>query len=421
MEYIHLIKLNEKNDKIGIESYFYNSNKSFFSIIDNYKYLIIIIILTLNFNFSIKIIYSLNNFHPLNNKKPNDILRKFNNYIVICRKGKIINQISYHNKRTKISTIIISYNTEKLISNSIRSVQNQKMSDIEIIIIDDNSSDNSIKLIERIKKYDKRIKLIKNKKNRGALYSRSLGVLNAKSNYLTTLDSDDLFINENIFTICYKEVIINNLDILEFSGFQVKKSILRLNNHLPKIALYLRYKTNNLTLKQPKLFDFLFKKNGTTIKRRVDGYLWGKFIKTNVYIQALNILGKNIYLEYHNYGEDRIVNFVLFKYAKSFKFIKEYGISYLYNPYSICNSYNKEQISHDELINIMSIFNFTKDSINVNIVVYELKYRWKNVIMPGLNDNNKRFVKFMIDLLLKNKYITEKDKKKLKIFIKEIQ
>ena len=40
--------------------------------------------------------------------------------------------------------------------------------------------------------------------------------------------------------------------------------------------------------------------------------------------------------------------------------------------------------------------------------------------MPGLNDNNKRFVKFMIDLLLKNKYITEKDKKILKIFIKEI-
>ena len=364
-------------------------------------------IIILNFKYSFK------NFHIYKNKKKNDILRKYNDYIIICKNGKIINQIPYFNLKPKISIIIILYNSEKSILKSIRSVQNQKMSDIEILIIDDFSSDNSLKIIEKCQNIDKRIKIIKNKKNRGALYTRSIGVLNAKSKYIITLDSDDLFINDNIFYLCYKEIINNKLDILEFSGFQVKKPIFRLNNILPKIALYLRYKTNNLTLIQPKLFDFLYQKNGSKIIRRVDGYLWGKCIKTNIYIQALNILGKNIYSQYHNYGEDRIVNFVLFKYAKSFKFIEEYGIVYLYNPFSLCNSYNKESITYDELINILSIYNFTKNSKNLNIVVYELNYRWKNIIKPGLNDNNKNFTKYIINLLLKNKYIIKKDKKKL--------
>ena len=175
------------------------------------------------------------------------------------------------------------------------------------------------------------------------------------------MDSDDLFINNNLFDLCYEEVKDNILDILEFSGFQLKKSILRLNGILPKIALYLRYKTNNLILKQPALFEFLFQKKEGKIIRRVDGYIWGKFIKTNIYIKVLNILGEKIYFQFHNYGEDRIINFLLFKYSKSFKFIEIYGIIYYYNPLSICNSYNKDLIAYDELTNIMAIYNFTKN------------------------------------------------------------
>ena len=130
------------------------------------------------------------------------------------------------------------------------------MADIEILLIDDFSSDKSPEIIEQLKKDDIRIKIIRNKKNKGALFSRSLGALKAKGKYIMALDSDDLFINENIFNLCYKEGKNNNLDIIEFSGFQVKNKILRLNNKYPKIAFYLRYKKNNLIL-----FDgfFLYK------------------------------------------------------------------------------------------------------------------------------------------------------------------
>ena len=320
----------------------------------------------------------------------------------------------------KITALIIVYNSENSILGSIRSIQNQKINDIEILIIDDFSTDNTLQIINDLQKKDPRIKIIKNHKNRGCLYSRSIGALNSLGKYIMALDSDDLFINNNIFNICYYEAEINNIDILEFSGFQLKKQILKLNNKFPKIALYLRYKANNLTLKQPQLFNSLYLKNRSKIIRLTDAYIWGKCIKKNIYIKALNLLGEKIYKSFYNYGEDRIVNFILFKVANSFKFIEEYGIIYYYNPYSVCNSFKKEIIAHDELINLMSIYNFTKNSSDLEIIIYELKYRWNKTINPGLNNENKQYAKKLIKFLLISKFIKKKDKKQLKKYLKEM-
>ena len=295
------------------------------------------------------------------------------------------------------------------------------MVDIEIIIIDDNSSDNSLKIIEKLEIQDRRIQLIKNKENRGSLYSRSIGAFVAKGKYTMALDSDDLFISENLFNICYKEVEENNLDILEFSGFQVQKYILRLNTQLPEIAHYLKFKVNNLYLKQPELFDFLYLKNGSKIIRRVDGYMWGKCLKSEIYVKALNILGEKVYKRNHNFGEDRIVNFVLFRIAESFKYIEEYGILYYNNSLSVCNSYKKELLANDELFNIMNIINFTKNTSYLSIAAYEIKHRWKHIIKPGLNEENKKILKNIINLLLISKTIKKIDKYKLNKYLDELQ
>ena len=164
---------------------------------------------------------------------------------------------------------------------------------------------------------------------------------------------------------------------------------------------------------QPNLFDFLYQKNNTRIIRLVDGYIWGKCIRTEIYLKTLNILGEYIYNQYMNFGEDRIVNFVLFKVANSFKFINEYGILYIYNPISIFHSYNKESITHDEIINLMNIYRFTKNTTNIRIVLYEIQYRWKNIIKPGLNEENRKNIKFLINLLLNSTLIGQNEKRKL--------
>ena len=56
----------------------------------------------------------------------------------------------------------------------------------------------------------------------------------------------------------------------------------------------------------------------------IDGYIWGKCINSSIFKKTLNIIGSSIYEQRINYGDDRLINFILFKVAHSFKYIKEY-------------------------------------------------------------------------------------------------
>ena len=102
-----------------------------------------------------------------------------------------------------ISIISPVYNSEKYILRFIKSIQCQKFIDLEIILIDDFSIDNSIEIITKYKKTDQRIILIKNKKNKGTFINRNLGVLYSKGKYIIIPDPDDIITN-NILKVCYK-------------------------------------------------------------------------------------------------------------------------------------------------------------------------------------------------------------------------
>ena len=67
---------------------------------------------------------------------------------------------------------------------SLRSVQNQKMKEIEIILVDDCSKDNTLVLIKKFMKEDKRIRLIKNEINRKILFSKSMAAINSNGKYI---------------------------------------------------------------------------------------------------------------------------------------------------------------------------------------------------------------------------------------------
>ena len=157
-------------------------------------------------------------------------------------------------KETKISVIIPIYNGGKYLNYSLRSVQNQKMKDIEIIIVDDNSNDDSLEIIQNYMKSDKRIKLIKNKENRKILFCKSLGALNSKGKFIIELDQDDMFVGDDCFDIILKQSEKYELDLLRFGvqsgndSFEISK----INNYRKKI---------NFIQKQPKLKSSVFKKN----------------------------------------------------------------------------------------------------------------------------------------------------------------
>ena len=84
------------------------------------------------------------------------------------------------------------YNEEKFLKESINSILNQTFKDWELIIINDKSTDNSLKIIKKYKKKDKRIVLINLKKNLGCPDSRNEGLKIAKGKYIAVLDGDDV-------------------------------------------------------------------------------------------------------------------------------------------------------------------------------------------------------------------------------------
>ena len=109
----------------------------------------------------------------------------------------------------KISVIISNYNTANYISKAIESVLNQTYTNIEIIVVDDCSTDDSVSIIS---KYP--VKLIKNTINLGCGVSRKVGIAQATGDYLIFLDSDDYFGDINYFQILIEEINKTNPDII---------------------------------------------------------------------------------------------------------------------------------------------------------------------------------------------------------------
>lgn len=111
----------------------------------------------------------------------------------------------------KVSIIVPVYNVEKYILRCIESLLNQTLKDIEIVIVNDGTKDNSIKLIEN-NFIDDRIKIF-NKKNGGQASARNYGLKKAMGEYIFYVDSDD-FIELETLEKMYEQAIKNNSDLV---------------------------------------------------------------------------------------------------------------------------------------------------------------------------------------------------------------
>ncbi|MCD8501693.1 MAG: glycosyltransferase [Bacillaceae bacterium] len=91
----------------------------------------------------------------------------------------------------KVSVIMPVYNAEKVIRTSVDSILSQTWSNLELIVVDDCSTDNTVKIIEQYEKNDSRVKVIKAPENRGAYVARNLAMQIATGEFVTVNDADD--------------------------------------------------------------------------------------------------------------------------------------------------------------------------------------------------------------------------------------
>ena len=97
------------------------------------------------------------------------------------------------NNSSLVSIIVPVYNAEKFIKDTFKTVMNQTYENWELLLVDDCSTDKSVKIIKEYQQKDKRIKLFLNSKNSGAAISRNRGIEESRGRYIAFLDADDLW------------------------------------------------------------------------------------------------------------------------------------------------------------------------------------------------------------------------------------
>lgn len=112
----------------------------------------------------------------------------------------------------KVSIIIPVHNSEQYLGRCLDSLINQSLKEIEIICIDDKSTDHSLEILQKIEKQDKRVKIIANPKNYGAGISRNFGLDISSGEYIHFVDSDD-FLQQNALEQLYMQAKEQSLDM----------------------------------------------------------------------------------------------------------------------------------------------------------------------------------------------------------------
>ena len=339
-----------------------------------------------------------------------NIFNRIEKYLILCSKGILLNKNKYFNKvsNPKISIVSAIYNQEKVIMRFIRSIQNQIFNDIEIILVDDCSKDNSINIIENLQKEDERIILIKHNKNKGTLISRNDGILKSKGEYLIIPDPDDILSND-ILEKAYNFVKENNYNFVRFNAYEGKKKIF-MNRKVKDLF--------NISIYQPELSYFIF--YGKSKFTQIDYVLWNKIIERETYIRAINSIKEYFLNQYMILYEDGLINYMLYKKANSFYFWDYIGYYYIINKNSIMNNYKNKigTILNNDFKYLLFIFKYTNNKI------YEKKIASLVFLnMPELlidenykySYNDYKFYIKIINLYLNCKYITSSVKNKFKI------
>lgn len=122
----------------------------------------------------------------------------------------------------RVSVIIPVYNTEEYVEEAVRSIMNQTLKEIEIIIIDDGSTDHSLSVIKKLATEDNRIRYL-TQTNQGQSIARNLGIEIAKGEFIYFMDSDDLLEVEAL-EFCSMKIEKDQLDFLLFNAVILNKA-----------------------------------------------------------------------------------------------------------------------------------------------------------------------------------------------------
>ena len=292
----------------------------------------------------------------------------------------------------KISIIIPVYNVEKYISQCLDSAINQSLKDIEIIIVDDCGSDNSMDIAQEYAKNDSRIKIIKNSQNQGPFTSRNNAVLAANGEYLVFLDSDD-FLDLKACEIAYNATKDGYYDIIKFNAYNYENG---------NTTIFDKILKNDSFESLEEYSDYIYR----NYKRKGNPRwsIWGGVFNRDMYLKAFEILGAKCRI---TMAEDVLMSFVLWNLSNKFRHISDILYYYRNNPDSSTKTKNKVIIarnSKDRIFVINKIKELSKKhKFDMRITKVFIRHLWLCEIYDRMLHN--KIGKIVLDI---RKYVKSK-------------
>lgn len=246
----------------------------------------------------------------------------------------------------KVSIIVAIYNASCYLPKCIESIINQSYTNIECILVDDSSTDNSSEICNEYSNKDNRIIYIQNKQNIGCPQSRKVGFENSSGSYILFIDSDDWLEPTMVYDML-SLLAKKSYDIIFCDYFEDYK----------EKQIYQKQE-----FKEKTKFEII--KSMATYDPTLITSLWNKLIKRELLY--------HIVFPHENYAEDMYISTQLIYYSDSLGYINRPLYHYVFNDNSLCNSYgyNKRRIlEHYDIC--VKIVDFLKNKYCNNLCLFE--------------------------------------------------
>lgn len=296
------------------------------------------------------------------------------------------------NYSLKVSVIIPAYNSEKYLSRCLDSILEQTLTDIEIIVVNDGSTDKTEEIITQYIIKDSRIKKI-NQSNKGTSSARNNGIKYAKGDYLCFVDSDDT-IHPSMLTIMYLRGISLDSDLVVCS---YQKIIQKTDKFSPGTNY------NGYTK------ELLFK---NTFGMIIPAPIWGKLYKKSLFNDTTLLFSDNI-----RHNEDNAFLFKIIYSAKNISFVNEF----LYHWHEIIGS-KSQSISKERLTDTIKVLNLHQEFLKKRNLshLYQISFihacfiltmiRYKGILNYSKSEKEKKsLLKYFSNILYKNNILTIKE------------
>lgn len=235
----------------------------------------------------------------------------------------------------KVSIIIPVYNDEIYVKRCLDSLVNQTLKDIEIIVVDDGSTDNTPAILKEYSKKDARIKIITQENSKQGA-ARNNGIKNSTGEYISFVDSDD-WVDEDYFEKILEVSERKNADITISSAQRIRR--------YDRVSRYFKYESENVYTKTDDIIN--------VFKIPPYWFVWGKLYKRS--------LLHEIHFEEDVYYEDAEFLLKVINHTKSVATVPNVNYYYFSNPNSTLKSKHSIAKSQDQINAMVNVINYAKE------------------------------------------------------------